>query len=259
LFLLMGVVAVRFCTWSSKLAGPPLAAGHEGTNPRRLAWTVWGVLAAALVAGFVGGGIWARAHMPAAFTAFMIAGAAGVVLLLAAGLLYVRGRGWHALGLTAVAVVAIFQGGWYTAGPSLDTARRARVLARALDAAGVPSDAVVLWADGWPDSRLDFYFQRSSRHMVLPGEIVSLMVDRTKAGAKTTIQELVLERANEWLASSEPVYLILQQRHYDRWWRFITSPSRLVASVDSDPDTASKDLVVVTNAAGARQLGLPAK
>jgi 4-amino-4-deoxy-L-arabinose transferase-like glycosyltransferase len=259
LFLLMGVVADRFYAWSSQLTSSSEGAGRQGVKPVRLAWMVWGLLATALVVGSAGGGIWARANVPAAFVAFMAAGALGVVLLLVAGLLYLRGRGWHALALTAVAVVAVFHGSWYTAGPLLDTARRARVLARALDEVGIPSDAVVLWADGWPDSRLHFYFQRRSRLMVLPSEIVTMVVDRTKAGAQVTLQQLVLEEANERLASSEPVYLILEQRHYDRWWRFVASPSRLVASVDSDPDTTNKDLVVVTNAAGARELGLAAE
>ena len=86
-----------------------------------------------------------------------------------------------------------------------------------------------------------------------------MVVDRTKAGAQVTLQQLVLEAANERLGLSEPVYLILEQRHYDRWWQFVTSPSRLVAAVDSDPDTATKDLVVVANAAGARALGLTAE
>jgi hypothetical protein len=160
------------------------------------------------------------------------------------------------MGLTAVAVVLAFQAAWHLGGPVLEDAGKAGVLANALDDAGVPADAEVIWVDGRPDSRLSFYFGRHSRQMLMPSEIVSRMVDRTGETSRMALIEMVLEMANEYLVKATPVYMVIEQRHYDLWWEYVPNPTHFVAAVDSDPDTERKDWVVLTNPAGARELGL---
>jgi hypothetical protein len=176
--------------------------------------------------------------------------------MLIGGVVYIRGRGWHALGWTAVGIVLAFHGVWHFGGPVLEDAEKAGVLARALDDAGVPADAEVIWVDGRPDSRLSFYFGRRSRQMLMPSEIVNKMVDRTGKKSRMALAKMVLGMADDYLAKATPVYMVLERRHHDAWWEYITNPSQRVVAVDSDPDTSTKDWVVVTNPAGAQELGL---
>ncbi len=258
LLLLMSVVADRFYAWSPLAGGFWWAVGLGRfrrsivvANPARLAWALWSLLAAGLVAGLIGGGVWlSSANQTGILFEAMLIAAGASFLLLIAGVVYIQGRGSTALALTATAAIAAFLAIWYVCGPAIENAEKARSLALALDEAGVPRHAKVHWVDGKPDSRLNFYFQRYSTQLVKPSEIVTRIVDRTKSGAKEDIYLYVLDRAESALGADEAVFLILEKKHYDMWKQFAGTPGQILAIVDSDPDTSRKDWVIVTNTAG---------
>ena len=203
LILLMAVVADRF--FGRVMSDGPLAlAFGTGSRPRtlvipnerRFAWIVWGLLAVGAVGSLVLGRVWLQKHMPTCATRLSLVAAGALIAILLAGVAYIRGRGWTSFGIMAVTTIATFHTAWYWCAPAIDTldeVNKVTALARALDAAAVPPDAKVLWADRRPDARLSFYFNRNSTYMVTAEEIVNRMVDRTnKAGQ---IEQLGLERA----------------------------------------------------------------
>jgi hypothetical protein len=122
-------------------------------------------------------------------------------------------------------------------------------LARALDDHRVPRDAAVMWADQRPDARLSFYFDRRTRYMVTPAEIVERIVDRSGQRGKDVVRRMALDRAESLLRGDRPVYLILERGHFEQWKQAMSGPGRLVAAVDSDPRSESNDWVIVTNGA----------
>jgi 4-amino-4-deoxy-L-arabinose transferase-like glycosyltransferase len=256
LLLLMAVVADRFFGRTAR-DGPLILSLRVGSrrrnlivpDERRFAWGVWMVLAVGSVATVIAAGIWMHRRFPG-FAAQWTWIAAGVlIIILFAGITFIRGHGWTAVGILALASIVAFHTVWYCYAPAIDTldeVDKVAALARGLDAAGVPPDAKVLWADRRPDARLSFYHNRHSTYMVTPDEIVSRMVDRTNQ--KRALQELVLDRANALLGAVEPVYLILERRHYDQLSSLMLHKGRLVASVGSEFEREGKHWVAVSNA-----------
>jgi hypothetical protein len=212
---------------------------------------VWGLLALAAVVLLIAGHLWLEKRFPLIARRSTVIAAGAVVAILLAGVAFIRGRGWAALGIVACASIASFHAVWYACTPALDIiaeANKVAALARALDAASVPSTARVLWADRRPDARLSFYFNRNTTYMVSPEEIVNRMVDRT--GKQRELQELTLERANALLASPEPIYLVIERRHYDQLKSPMSHGSHVIATVGSEAERAGKNWVVVSNVAG---------
>jgi hypothetical protein len=234
--LLAGVVAERFYA-------KPLEAVR-----RRGGWIV-GALAAGLSVSVVIAWQWARREFPEDSTRLLLIAIGMIALLVSATALYVRGRGWASLGLTAIGGLATFQAIWYLCGHSLGNVDRVAVLARALDDQGVPPDATVMWADQRPDARLSFYFGRRTRHMVTPAEIVERIVDRSGKRGKDFLERMAVARAAEVLGSGKPVYLILERGHFERWKHEMGSLGKLIQAVDSDPTSEMEDWVIVGNGA----------
>lgn len=231
LILMMAVVADRF------YGNPPPSA--------RLAWLVWALFAAGLIIGLVVGSDYVRQEAPDTATRILlIASLAGVALLIA-GLCYVRGRGWWAVGVTAVAMIAAFQLIWYTCGSTIASVDKVAALSRALNAAGVPAAAPVMWVDQRPDARLSFYFARQSRYMITPAEIVSEMLDRTQG--KDKLLMMAMRRASDLLKSPQPVYLILARKNYDLVKSELSNRAFLIDAIHLPGDPARKDWMVVSN------------
>jgi len=257
--LLTAIVADRFYSWSPKSGGFSwiIKIGNMQkqiifSQPLRLAWSLWGLFAITLIGGLIAGGIWLNKKEPQVMIQAMIIATGAVLLLLVAGLVYIRGRGWLAFALTALTSVAIFHTFWYTCGYELENAERARLLANAFNDLGVPDDARVLWLDSLPDSRLNFYYQRHSNQMITAREIVTRMVDRTTQSAKETLYLYVLERAEEVLSSKEPIYLIMELNSYNMLKHHVTAPLHHLTTVNSSPDTEKNDWVIVTNNHGVK-------
>jgi len=258
LILIMAVVADRFFARTVREGPLVVTFGNEfsrrrllGPDERRFAWTVWGLLALAAVVLLIAGHLWLEKRFPLIAWRSTVIAAGAVVAILLAGVAFIRGRGWAALGIVACASIASFHAVWYACAPALNTiaeTNKVAALARALDAASVPATARVLWADRRPDARLSFYFNRNTTYMVSPEEIVNRMVDRT--GKQRELQELTLERANALLASPEPVYLVIERRHYEQLKSLMSHGSHVIATVGSEAERAGKNWVVVSNVAG---------
>ena len=260
LILLKAVVADRF--FSRVPGNGPLVLSLDiGARPRalvipnerRFAWIIWGLLAAGAAASLVFGRAWLGRHMPDAAPALTLIIAGMLIAILLAGIAYIRGRGWVSLGIMAVGTVASFQAAWYAGAPAVNamaTWDKVEALARALDAAGVPRDARVLWVDRRPDARLSVYFDRDSTYLVTAEEIVTRMVDRTNKAQQ--LEEIVTERADALLASADPVYLIVERRHYDQWDMAGSRGVHFLADVRSEFERRGKDWVIVCNDAARR-------
>ncbi|MBN1514014.1 MAG: glycosyltransferase family 39 protein [Phycisphaerae bacterium] len=239
LVLLMSVVALRVLQYRVR-------------QPRR-AWVLWGIGAALSAVAVTAGSAWLRHEAPQAWGMLVAIAGAGMLVLLGAGVAFVRGRPGPAFALVAGTSVALFLVVWYACAPHVDNVADVAALDDTLDAAGVPDDARLLWADQRPDARLDFYFQRRSGYMIDPYEIVSRMVDRTKG--KDLLREMVLERAAGLLGGNEPVYLILTREHFGQWQAAASVDARLVGVVDSDAFTQKNDWVIITNAPASDPAG----
>jgi hypothetical protein len=142
-------------------------------------------------------------------------------------------------------MVIAFHAVWYTTGPAIDNVDKVAALDRELDAAGVPDDAAIYWADQRPDARLSFYFNRRSAHLIEVSEIVTRMVDRT--GADATLEQMALDRARELLDSPHPVYLILDRKNLARHAELLADRTHEVATIDLDGQPDSGDWIVVAN------------
>lgn len=255
LLLMMAVVANRFFGRALR-EGPLVISLRLGSrrrnlivsNEHRFAWVVFGVLAIGAVAAVIAGGIWIQRQSLGVTTQWTAYTAGILIIILFAAITFIRGHGWIALGILALVSIVAFHTVWYCYTPvidMLDEVDKVAALAQGLDTAGVPSDAKVLWVDRRPDARLSFYHNRHSTYMVTPEEIVGRMVDRTKQ--KQTLQELVLNRADALLGADEPVYLILERRHYDQLSSFMSHKGRLIASAGSKFEREGKNWVVVSN------------
>lgn len=256
LFLPMAVVADRFFARTPR-NGPltlTLRVGSRHWNlnvpdERRFAWAVWGLLTITSVAAVIATGIWMRGQYPGLAVQGTVMAAGVAIIILFAGITFIRGHGCTALGMLAITSVLAFHITWYGCTSAIDTVDevdKVAALAQGLDAAGAPPDAKVLWANRRPDARLSFYHNRQSTYLVTPEEIVGRMVDRTNQ--KQVLQELVLHRADALLGSAEPVYLILDRRYYDHLSMFISHKGRLVATAGSEFEKQGKHWVVVSNA-----------
>jgi 4-amino-4-deoxy-L-arabinose transferase-like glycosyltransferase len=213
---------------------------------RTVHWLCWGAGVVVVGAGAVAGTLWVRQVYPE--VSFQLSAVlAGVgVLAAAAAAVHLRGRPWTAMGLLAGGAVAAFHVVWFSAGHAFDSLERVEALAAALDRAGVPPDARVLWADGRPDARLDYYFARKSAYMIRPDELLDVQ-DRKQD--KFLIQMRVLKRAGDLLAGTEPVFLIWERGNYRNALNNSPIGGRIIAAVPRGEER--KDWVVVTNAAVA--------
>ena len=257
LLLLMGVVADRAFRWrpGRDAVSWTLRIGSWSRtipvrDPCRLAWTVWAVVAIGAIPALIAGIVSLQHTMPAASTRTAFIAGGTVLLLLLAGILYVRGRSWQAFSLTAATTVVAFQLVWHSCTETIDAmdeVAKVAALADTLDAAGAAPRAKVLWTDRRPDSRLGFYFNRNSTYLVTPEEIVTQMVDRTSLASQRQMQAMVFQRAAERLRSAEPVYLILQQRNYRLVKDSLPKNVRSITAA-RDRERAAKDWIVVTNA-----------
>jgi 4-amino-4-deoxy-L-arabinose transferase-like glycosyltransferase len=261
LLLLLSVVADRFYAWSPHQGGFTWSVGLGRlrrqiviTDPYRLAWGVWYLLAFALLGGVVGGVIWCSRYHPQFVWAAVGIGSAGAVLVLIAGLAYIRGHGWVALGATAAASVMAFIGVWYGFAPLLTNTGRVEIAARALQEAGIPDDAAVYWVDRMPDARLSFYFGRRSRPLLDSAEAASLAEDRSDPMAMMSAFAVVKDRMESLLNSPEAAFLILRRKSYDRWISQFEAQIHVVGVIPVEPDRPMKNRVVITNVAGLRSL-----
>lgn len=237
LMLMLGVVAERF--YASAVYRP------------RLAKALWMALVVGAVGLVVGGHLWLREEMPRAANGLtMIAGLASVGLILA-GTLFLRGRRWYAFALTGATFVLAFHGVWYGYGRMLDNADKVVALARVLDENDLPQDASIFWVDRRPDARLSFYYGRWSQQMIKPAEVVQRFVDRTTH--QDTLERLVMNRARELLASSEPVYLVLDRKEYQLAHMIGMDGGACVIGEAKDPDRPKNDWIVLANAAAAER------
>jgi len=161
---------------------------------------------------------------------------------------YLRGRIVVSIYRLAVTTVGAFLCGWYGVAPSLSNFERVTLLDRQLRAAGVPTDAPIVWADQRPDARLRFYYLWKSAHLIDPAEIVKQVVERKKSDA--TLQQMATERANVLLTGSEPAYLVIDREHLvllDDLEPHLRSRIQNLTIVDVDGIPDGDDWVVVTN------------
>lgn len=256
LLLLIAVVADRF--YASPSSATPFweSVGFGGRRRsvrapggRRVAWTLWAIGVAVSVVALIICGVWLRQNMATVRVRASVIAAAALALLLTSGTAYIRGRGWMALGITAATTIAAFDAVWHSCGPAIDhLGSRDKIIAlgHALNDAGIPQDAKVLWASK-PDPRLGYHFNRRTGYVVPPGEIVTQMVDRIHH--KRQLMDLVAHRADELLASPEPVYLILDRKYYEAYKPFMSSPGYVVASAGEVAGSPEKGVVVVSNVA----------
>ncbi len=233
LMLMMAVAAERFYT-------------HCPANARR-AWILWGAAAVALAAALLVGNWQAKLQAPDAATPIMLIALAATIALLLAGIAYIRGRGWLALGATAAITIAAFQSIWYVCGPVVADMNRVTALEQALKTAGAPPNANLLWADMRPDSRLAFYYGRRNGYMIQPAQVVTAMVDGKGKRGENRVAELALDRASELLSAPEPVYLILERGHYELMRMFVDIRAFVVATVPISKDRPSKDWLIISN------------
>ncbi len=204
-------------------------------------------MAAGLVAGLIGGGVWLHKHYPDLTLRLLLVAAGGAALLVLAGAAYARRRAWLALGLTAVASLAVFNIVWYTSGAMLGEMDDTRRLAETLNRLGLPPDAKIYWADRKPEPRLSFYFKRDTRHLTPPSQIVSQMVDRTSG--EEDLQLMALENARNVMNSDKPAYLLVTRKSFSMMETFADVHGQVLATVTQDPRRPHKDLLIVANAA----------
>jgi len=244
LVLLLGAAAERF--YSSPLRRPRLA---------RAVWIVLVLAGAGLVAG---GYVALSREIPRAAGGMAAVACAALVLMATAGLMLRRGRPWPAFGLTAVSSVAVFLSAWFFCGATLDNTAKVATLARVLDEADIPETALVAWASRRPDARLSFYYNRRTRQMIQPAEIVTAFVDRT--GRRLSLESMVARRARELLAGPQPVYIILDREEYERAAMLGMTATARVVGFAPDPDDADSDWMVITRepAASAPAASSPA-
>ncbi len=230
LVLLLGAVAERF--YSTPIRRP------------RLARAVWIILVLGGV-GLVAGGYFALSReIPRAAGGLAAVASAAVVLLAAAGLVLRRGRPWTAFGMTAASSVVVFLAAWFFCGATLDNVGKVADLARVLDEADIPDATPIAWVSRRPDARLSFYFNRRTRQMIQPAEIVTAFVERT--GHMLSLESMVARRARELLSSPQPVYLILDREEYERAAMLGMTASARVVGFAPDPDDVDSDWLVIT-------------
>ncbi|HOB75359.1 MAG TPA: glycosyltransferase family 39 protein [Phycisphaerae bacterium] len=229
LILLMGVVANRFYS--------------QPVQPRKWMWGAWAAAALGFTAAVIAGVILLNRDFPDVAGRLTIIMVLAAVLMLVAGAIHIQGRPWVAFGTMAVATLVTFQSIWHTSGPALDNMAPAEGMAKAL--AKLPADAEVLWADGRPDARVDFYFNRRTAAMIPPSEIVTRILDRK--AAKQDLQLMAVSRAIDLLKdTSRPIYLIWERGNYERARSLAGLRGHVLAEIPRGGGT-KKNWVVVTN------------
>jgi 4-amino-4-deoxy-L-arabinose transferase-like glycosyltransferase len=267
LLLMLGLVADRFyafmpTTMPVKL-NVWLGRWREMVieDPLRLAWITWAVVAVSGIIMLVLGHLWMKENYPIVAMALTVIAAGAMVVLIWAGLLYVNGRGFAALTLTAVIVIAAFHSGWYLCGPTLTAEGDERVnrLEKALEQAGIPVSAKLYWVDSRPDIRVSFYHGRQPRYMLTPEEVVEFIgVSRVKSGFKDKLEERALKKAEGMLAGPETVYLVIDYDNYQRARSLIKAPYHDIARVICDPRNPDNDWVIVSNKPSRKPESRPA-
>ncbi len=231
LVLLLAVVAERFYSTPIRRV--------------RLAWACWGGLVAATVALVIVTGVKLTDDFPEVANGLTVIAAVALTFLLAAGAALIRGYRWAALGTTAATFVLAYLAVWHGYGRVIANVDKISELAQLLDEKNVPADAKVFWVDSRPDSRLSFYFNRPSRPLVAPSEIVAMFTDRTANREKLAMY--VIDRAGEELAKPTPVYLILDRKAYDQARALKLLPQVHEIGAVKDPDRARNDWMVISN------------
>lgn len=228
-------------------------AVHRFFSVRRPARTIdlitIGIMAVGLIAGLIW--LWGYLHvnMPGAAVKLMVVAAGCGLLILLCGAFRIAGRGWLAMASLTTAMIVGFLSVWNFAGAALDNVDQVAALDRELDAAGVPEDAIIYWADQRPDARLEFYFGRRSAHLVDPAELVTRWVDRTSMESKMAMLGMVLERMNENLAGQKPFYMLVNRRRLDMIEANSDSvaQARILCTVGTRPEPDEHDWIIFTN------------
>jgi hypothetical protein len=268
LLLILGLVAERFYAFNPTTIPVKMnvwfGRWREAVieDPLRFAWITWAIVSMAGILMLIFGNFWMRQHLPRVAMALTVIGGGALVVLMWAGLLYVLGRGWWALALTALITIAAFHSAWYLCGPSLtaESSDRVRMLDKALDNAGVPAGAKIHWADSRPDARLSFYYGRNPRYTLTPEKVVEIIgVNRTKPGIKKVLEEAGLKEAEKLLTGRETAYLLASFEKYSEARERIKGVTFYdIARVTCDPDDADKDWMVVSNRPPAGAVSQPA-
>lgn len=267
LLLMLGAVAERFYAFTPTTIPVKMdlwfGRWHEAViqDPLRFAWITWAIVSLTGILMLIFGNFWMREHLPKSAMALTVIAGGILVVLMWAGLMYVTGRGWWALALTAVTTIAAFHCAWYLCGPSLtaESSDRVRMLDEALDEAGVPAEANIYWADSRPDARLSFYYGRRPRYTLTPEEIVKFIgVNRTKPRIKELLEEYGFQKAESMLAGDDTVYLVVGFEKYSKFENRIKVRAYDVARVKCDATNEKKDWMVVSNQPPARTVTRPA-
>ncbi len=255
LFLLMAVVADRFFGRAPRDEALTLTlrVGSRHWNlhirdERRFAWAIWGLLAIASVAGVIAANIWMRKQYPAFSTQGTLMAAGVLFFILFAGIMFIRGHGWAALGILAITSVLTFHLTWYGCAAAIDTVDevdKVAALARGLDSAGVPPDAKVLWANRRPDARLNFYHNRRSTYLITPEKSlgkwwIALTRSRRCRNCRWSSRRA---SAGSRTRLSHPRSAILRSMSM-----FISHKGHLVASAGNEFERQGKHWVAVSNA-----------
>lgn len=232
LIILLAVVAERF--YSSPL------------RKKGLAWAIWGGFVLFAIAGVITGYFLIRRDMPDAAGVLTIITSGTALLLAIAGLVFIVGRPWMGFGLTAATAVLAFTASWHICGEKLDNVGKVKALNDVFVKNNVPANARICWLSR-PDSRLSFYYNRITRQLVQPAEIVDLFVDRTKA--RNSLRQLVVERATQFLKSPEQVYLVIDRDEYGAAKMGFAEINDIARLVGFAPDENKKesDWMIITN------------
>jgi 4-amino-4-deoxy-L-arabinose transferase-like glycosyltransferase len=268
LLLMIGLVAERFYAFIPTTIPVKMnlwfGRWHQAViqDPLRFAWITWAIVSVTGILMLIFGNYWMRQHLPNSAMALTVIAGGMLVVFMWAGLVYVLGRGWWALALTAVTTIGAFHCVWYLCGPSLtaESSDRVKMLDAALDHAGVPADANIYWADSRPDARLSFYYGRRPRYTLTPEEIVEFIgVNRTKPGFKDLLKAHGRERAASMLRGPETVYLLASFEEYEEARNAIKGVTfHDIARVRCDPGKPHKDWMVVSNRPPAKTATQPA-
>jgi len=186
-------------------------------DPLRFAWITWAIVSLAGILMLIFGNFWMRQHLPRVAMALTVIGGGALVVLMWAGLLYVLGRGWWALALTALITIAAFHSAWYLCGPSLTAESSDRV--RMLDKASTMREC-----RPGPRStgRIRGRMRGSAstmagnpRYTLTPEKVVEIIgVNRTKPGIKKVLEEAGLKEAEKLLTGRETAYLLASFEKY---------------------------------------------
>jgi len=245
LILLVAVVAQHFF-----LSDRRSVRGRQTNWPIRIGLAISAAAAPAAFWMWISREEWRAPHSKAIVA---IVGIIGSILLAAAFQAYRRGRGSHALILTAAVSALAFHAIWYGAAKEIDNLDKVAKLASMLDENHVPRSSRVFWADARPDARLSFYYNRASEHMIDAAEIVSQGIFNRRS-QKLALEKMALQRGLEIVRSTQPVYLILRRENYEHAVETLALRTTVIGVVQGSKDSNKQDWFVVTNAPDTHDL-----